>query len=82
VLTAGLLPVPAEDAHSLLPPSDPLDSLAQEHWHIETQKTWEGLSLITAKEAQELITRTIGAVPFKQTDFLDTFCTCSSSHSV
>ncbi|KAN0135621.1 hypothetical protein V8E53_006512 [Lactarius tabidus] len=77
VLTAGLHPAPAEDTHSLLPPSDPLDSLAQEHWHIEPQKAWEGLSLNTVKEAQELITHTLGAVPFKQTDFLDTFCTFS-----
>jgi hypothetical protein len=82
VLTAGLHPALAEDTHSLLPPSDPLDSLAQEHWHIEPQKAWEGLSLNTVKEAQELITHTLGAVPFKQTDFLDTFCTCSSSYSV
>jgi hypothetical protein len=41
----GLLPIPAEDTHSLLPPSDPLDSLVQEHCHIESLKAWESLPI-------------------------------------
>ncbi|KAI9445387.1 hypothetical protein H4582DRAFT_1915146 [Lactarius indigo] len=77
VLTDGLHPVPAKDTHSLLPPSDPLDNLVQEHCHVEPQKTWERLS--TVKGTQELIARTIGAVPFERTNFLDTFCTFSLS---
>ncbi|KAH9056954.1 hypothetical protein EDB87DRAFT_1686669 [Lactarius vividus] len=77
VLTDGLLPVPDKDTYSLLPPSDPLDNLVQEHCRIEPQKTWERLP--TIKEAQELIARTIGAVPFERTNFFDTFCNFSLS---
>jgi hypothetical protein len=60
-----------------------VDSLVQEHCHIEILEAWESLPAV--KGAQELITRTIGAAraaPFVQTNFLDTFCTCPSSHSV
>ncbi|KAH8998779.1 hypothetical protein EDB86DRAFT_3146059 [Lactarius hatsudake] len=77
VLTDGLLSVPAKDTHSLLPPSDPLDNLVQEHCRIGPQKIWERLP--TIKEAQELIARTIGAVPFERTKFFDTFCSFSPS---
>lgn len=60
-----------------------MDSLVQEHCRIKILEAWE--SLPTVKGAQELITRTIRAaqaVPFEQIKFLDTFCTCPSSHSV
>ncbi|KAH9043682.1 hypothetical protein EDB85DRAFT_2138387 [Lactarius pseudohatsudake] len=77
VLTDGLLPVPAKHTHSLLPPLDPLDNLVQEHCRIGPRKSWERLP--TIKEAQELIARTIGAVPFERTKIFDTFCGFSLS---
>jgi hypothetical protein len=78
-LTGSLLPVPIDDPHSLVLPSDPLDDFVKEHCQIEMKDMRERFPGIA--KSQELIYQTINAKPVERTvanNFNDNFCGCLS----
>jgi hypothetical protein len=78
-LIGGLLPVPVDDPHSLIPPSDPLEDFIKEYCQVEQKDMRERLTVV--KEAKELVRYTIKPAPFERTFtsiFSNTFCGCLS----